>query len=82
MAAFADKVDVVTYEFENIPADSVTLLANAKPVAPPAALAVSQDRLDEKRFLDGLGAPSHRFTRLTVWLICAPQAPIKAGMAF
>jgi len=63
LAAFADKVDIVTYEFENIPADSVTLLANAKPVAPPpAALAVSQDRLDEKRFLDGLGcavAPFH-----------------------
>ena len=68
LAAFADSVDIVTYEFENIPADSVTLLAGAKPVAPPpAALAVSQDRLDEKRFLDGLGcavAPFHPIDNL------------------
>ena len=68
LAAFAESVDVVTYEFENIPADSVALLAKARPVAPPpAALAVSQDRLDEKRFLDGLGcavAPFHSVDNL------------------
>ena len=83
LAAFADKVDVVTYEFENIPANSVTLLANAKPVAPPpAALAVSQDRLDEKRFLDGLGCAVAPFHPIDSLADLRAASAIKAGMAF
>lgn len=54
--AFAEAVDVVTYEFENIPAQTLDTLESLVPVHPPrAALAVSQDRLDEKTFLQGLG---------------------------
>ncbi len=64
LAAFAAAVDVVTYEFENIPTAALDALeAAGRPVRPGrAALAVSQDRLDEKRFLAGLGlatAPFH-----------------------
>ena len=53
---FAAAVDVITYEFENIPAATLDLLAGLRPVRPGLrALQVSQDRLDEKRFLRGLG---------------------------
>ena len=56
LAAFAGVVDVVTYEFENIPARSAAVLAGLCPVRPDAtALAASQDRLVEKEFLASLG---------------------------
>lgn len=52
LAAFAAAVDVVTYEFENVPARTAEFLSNLKPLRPGAiALAVSQDRLAEKAFL-------------------------------
>lgn len=55
---FADAVQVVTYEFENIPLDTVAFLAERVPVRPaPKALAVCQDRLAEKDFVSGLGIP-------------------------
>ena len=66
LAAFAAQVDVVTYEFENIPADSMATLAASKPVAPPAhALKVSQDRLDEKTFIANLGIGVAAFYDIT-----------------
>jgi 5-(carboxyamino)imidazole ribonucleotide synthase len=56
LAAFAGGVDVVTYEFENVPARTAEVLAAICPVRPnPRALATSQDRLVEKQFLSGLG---------------------------
>lgn len=59
---FADDVDVVTYEFENVPAETATFLAARKPVLPdPAALATTQDRLPEKTFLAALGIPTAPF---------------------
>lgn len=52
LRAFAESVDVVTYEFENVPAATAELLAGLKPLRPGAnALAISQDRLAEKAFL-------------------------------
>ncbi|MDB5561761.1 MAG: phosphoribosylaminoimidazole carboxylase [Hyphomicrobiales bacterium] len=54
LAAFADAVDVITYEFENVPAATAAFLATRKPLRPGAnALAISQDRLAEKAFLTG-----------------------------
>src|SRR5436853_3216035 len=54
--AFAREVDVVTYEFENVPADAAMFLASRRPVVPdPAVLATTQDRLVEKDFISGLG---------------------------
>jgi len=56
LARFADAVDVVTYEFENVPAATAAFLAGRKPVRPgPLALEKTQDRLVEKDFLSGLG---------------------------
>ena len=58
LAAFADAVDVVTYEFENVPAATAEFLAARKPLRPGAnALAVSQDRLAEKGFLASKNIP-------------------------
>ncbi len=55
--------DVVTFEFENVPAASVETLAEAGAlVAPgPTALAVAQDRVDEKTYLNAVGAPTVAF---------------------
>ena len=53
---FAAAVDVITYEFENIPTSALDILEGLKPVRPGReALRVSQDRLTEKDFLTGLG---------------------------
>ena len=55
---FAASVDVVTYEFENVPGPTAEHLAARVPVRPgPRALAVSQDRLAEKTFLRETGIP-------------------------
>jgi 5-(carboxyamino)imidazole ribonucleotide synthase len=56
LTRFAQSVDLVTYEFENVPAPAAAILAALRPVRPdPSALAVSQDRLREKDFLNSLG---------------------------
>jgi 5-(carboxyamino)imidazole ribonucleotide synthase len=53
---FAADVDVVTYEFENVPAETATFLSARKPVLPdPKVLATTQDRLIEKEFVQSLG---------------------------
>jgi 5-(carboxyamino)imidazole ribonucleotide synthase len=53
---FAEAVDVVTFEFENVPADGLELLTSLKPVRPgPAILRLSQDRVQEKNFLNAIG---------------------------
>lgn len=55
---FAGKVDVVTYEFENVPAEAARVLEPLCPLAPGArALATAQDRVTEKQFVAGLGIP-------------------------
>jgi 5-(carboxyamino)imidazole ribonucleotide synthase len=56
LEAFARSVDVVTFEFENIPADSVRVLAGLVPVRPSwRVLDVAQDRISEKRFFNEIG---------------------------
>src|ERR687894_1612278 len=53
---FAAAVDVVTYEFENVPLETAARLTRAVPVRPPIrALQVAQDRLVEKKFLEANG---------------------------
>lgn len=62
LAAFAETVDVVTYEFENVPAATAAFLDARVPVRPGTrSLAVSQDRLSEKTFLTELGIPTAPF---------------------
>jgi 5-(carboxyamino)imidazole ribonucleotide synthase len=56
LRAFARSVDVVTYEFENVPAEALDLIEAEVPIRPGRrALAISQDRLPEKEFVSGLG---------------------------
>ncbi|MTH76213.1 5-(carboxyamino)imidazole ribonucleotide synthase [Paracoccus aestuariivivens] len=56
LRAFAESVDVITYEFENVPTAALDLLESIRPIRPNRrALAVSQDRLTEKDFLAGIG---------------------------
>jgi 5-(carboxyamino)imidazole ribonucleotide synthase len=62
LARFAESVDIVTYEFENIPPAAVTFLESCRPVLPGVkALAITQDRLSEKRFVTGLGLTTAAF---------------------
>ena len=56
LRAFAHSVDVITYEFENVPTSALDLLESLRPIRPGRrALAVSQDRLTEKTFLTDIG---------------------------
>ena len=56
LEAFAGSCDAITFEFENVPAETAKILARRKPIFPNAhALAVAQDRVEEKRFVTGLG---------------------------
>ncbi len=58
LAEFASKVDVATFDFENVPAESAEWLARRVPVFPnPRALASAQDRMIEKSLFRELGIP-------------------------
>ena len=58
----AGRVDVVTYEFENVPEENVRFLSMRVPVFPPReALASARDRLREKRLFRELGIPTPAF---------------------
>ncbi|AWV06660.1 phosphoribosylaminoimidazole carboxylase [Lysobacter maris] len=62
LAEFASRVDVATFDFENVPAESAEWLAARVPVFPnPRALAVAQDRLAEKTLFRELGIPVPAF---------------------
>ena len=55
---FAECVDVVTYEFENVPLFAATTIAGKVTTRPaPNVLAVAQDRLEEKKFFSAAGLP-------------------------
>lgn len=63
LRAFAAAVDVVTYEFENVPVDTVVFLESLVPVRPGSkALGVAQDRIKEKNLARDLGALTADFT--------------------
>ena len=62
LAEFAGKVDVATFDFENVPAESAEWLSARVPVFPsPRALAVAQDRLAEKTLFRELDIPVPEF---------------------
>ena len=65
LAELAEQADVVTYEFENVPAEVASFLASRTQVYPPAnALAVAQDRLVEKNFFKQLGIGTAPFAAI------------------
>jgi len=73
---FAAAVDVVTFEFENVPAAGLEALEGVRPVRPGAAsLRISQDRVLEKTFLNGIGVPTAPFAAV------ADEAELAAAVA-
>ncbi len=65
LSRFAASVDVITYEFENIPLSCVTFLNTHKPIMPGVtALQMCQDRLTEKTFARSLGFATAPFVDL------------------
>jgi 5-(carboxyamino)imidazole ribonucleotide synthase len=76
LEAFARQVDVITYEFENIPLETVRFLQKFKPVYPDdRLLEVSQDRLKEKKFLNDIGIPT------APWAPCTQADDIRKTLA-
>jgi 5-(carboxyamino)imidazole ribonucleotide synthase len=70
LEAFAADVDVVTFEFENVPETTALALAGRVPVRPnPRAFQIAQDRLIEKRFVAELG------------ILVAPYVPVNSADA-
>ena len=72
LGRFAGAVDVITYEFENVPAKTAAFLARRRPVLPdPQVLETTQDRLVEKNFISALKiatapyGPVHSATQLS-----------------
>lgn len=66
LIAFANSVDVITYEFENIPTAALDTIEAIRPIRPGReALRVSQDRLTEKSFLQDLGLSVAPFADIT-----------------
>lgn len=69
LAQLAEKADVVTYEFENVPASVADFLAQHTEIHPSAnALAVAQDRLNEKNFFLQQQIPTTRFVAIDTLL--------------
>lgn len=65
---FAAGLDLVTYEFENVPVDTARFLSERLPVyPPPEALEAAQDRVIEKTFFQNLGIPTPPFAQLDSW---------------
>jgi len=66
LTGFAQLCDVITFEFENLPADQLSYLATLKPLRPGVkALALLQDRLSEKRFIESLGLRTAPFAEVS-----------------
>jgi 5-(carboxyamino)imidazole ribonucleotide synthase len=76
LRAFAASVDVITYEFENVPTSALDLLESLKPIRPNRrALAISQDRISEKTFLNDLGLAT------APWAAVNSEADLRAAAA-
>jgi 5-(carboxyamino)imidazole ribonucleotide synthase len=62
---FAHSVDVITFEWENIPVETLEFLEEFRPVHPsPSVLRIAQDRLDEKRFVAQAGLSTTEFAEV------------------
>jgi 5-(carboxyamino)imidazole ribonucleotide synthase len=63
---FAGAVDIITFEFENIPAEAVRRVAAIKPVLPrPEILEIAQDRLREKDFLRSIDVATTAYREIS-----------------
>jgi 5-(carboxyamino)imidazole ribonucleotide synthase len=76
LGAFAASVDVITFEFENVSAEGLDLLASLRPVRPsPAVLRVSQDRVTEKSLINATGIGTAH------WLPVSEFVDLERGVA-
>ena len=76
LAEFASQIDVATFDFENVPAESAQWLSERVPVFPnPRALSIAQDRLAEKTLFRELGIPVPAFADV------ADRAALDAAIA-
>ncbi len=76
LRTFAAGVDVITYEFENIPTSALDLLESLRPIRPGRkALAISQDRILEKSFLNEIGLAT------APWAEVTDMASLEAALA-
>ena len=76
LRAFAESVDVITFEFENVSAEGLELLQSIRPVRPsPAILRISQDRCAEKGFLNDAGIDT------ASWVAIRSRADLHASVA-
>ena len=76
LSEFASRIDIATFDFENVPAESARWLAGRVPVFPdPAALAVAQDRLAEKSLFREQSIPVADFADI------ASRADLDAAVA-
>ena len=64
LSAFASQCDVVTWEFENVPLSAVEAIPAKLLAANPKSLQIAQDRLNEKRFVEELGARCAPYMRV------------------
>lgn len=73
LAEFAQSVDVISYEFENIPVETVRYLKTLKPVFPDDdLLEIAQHRWSEKQFLNDIGIPTAQWSKA----ICADDVRV------
>jgi 5-(carboxyamino)imidazole ribonucleotide synthase len=76
LRAFAAAVDVISFEFENVSAEGLDLLASLKPVRPaPSVLRISQDRVTEKSFLNNAGVAT------APWRLVQTLSDLEAAVA-
>jgi 5-(carboxyamino)imidazole ribonucleotide synthase len=82
LGEFAGLCDRVTYEFENVPLETIDAVAAQSPVFPSRnALQISQDRLVEKRFLTGLGIGTAPFEPVeNIGLLAQASARVGPGL--
>jgi len=74
LRAFADTVDVATYEFENVPVEPLTLLGD-KLLPGVRSLEIAQDRAHEKEFIESTGA------RVAPWRAVSALEDVQAALA-
>lgn len=76
LRAFASAVDVISFEFENVSAEGLDLLSSIRPVRPaPSVLRISQDRIEEKTFLNNAGVAT------APWAPVTSRADLDAAVA-
>ncbi len=66
LAEFADQIDIATFEFENIPTESVDFVAKTKPIFPNSnILRITQNRLNEKKFINQIGIKTTEYKAIS-----------------